>query len=44
MDRILLEQECSEVLEETFKDFPLAHVSFHNLDRDKTGSVAKFWQ
>ncbi len=44
MDRILLEQECSEVLEEVFKDFPLEHVSFHNLDRGKTGSVAKLWQ
>ncbi len=44
MDRILLEQECAEVLEEAFKDFPLAHVSFHNLDRGKTGSVAKLWQ
>jgi hypothetical protein len=44
MDRILLEQEYAEVLEETFKDFPLAHVSFHNLDRDKTGSVTKLCQ
>jgi hypothetical protein len=44
MDRILLEQECVEVLEEAFKDFPLVHVSFHNLDRGKTGSVAKLWQ
>jgi hypothetical protein len=33
MDRILLEQECAEVLEEAFKDFPLAQVSFHNLHR-----------
>jgi hypothetical protein len=44
MDRILIEQECTEVLEESFKDFPLAHVSFHNLDRVKTGSVSKFCQ
>ena len=44
MDRTLLEQECAEVFEEEFKNFPMAHVFFHNLDRDKSGSVAELWQ
>jgi hypothetical protein len=41
MDRILLEQECAEVFEESFKDFPMAHIFFQNLDRGKTDSVTK---
>jgi hypothetical protein len=44
MDRTLFEQECAEVFEEAFKDFPFTHVFFHKLDRDKSGSVAKLWQ
>ncbi len=44
MDRTLFEQECGEVFEETFKDFPFEHVFFHKLDRDKSGSVVKIWQ
>ncbi len=44
MDRTLLEQERADVFEEAFKDFPLAHVLFHKLDRGKSGSIAKLWQ
>ncbi len=44
MDRTLLEQECVEVFEETFKDFPLAHVLFHKLNRGKSGSIVTVWQ
>jgi hypothetical protein len=44
MDRTLLEQECVEVFEEAFKDFPLAHVLFQKLDRGKSGSIVKLWQ
>jgi hypothetical protein len=44
MDRTLLEQECAEVFEESFQDFPLTHVFFHNLDRGKSVSVSKLWQ
>jgi hypothetical protein len=43
MDRTLLEQECVEVFEEAFKNFPLAHGFFHKLDRGKSGSIAKLW-
>ena len=44
MDRTLLEQECAEVFEEVFKDFPLAHVLFHYLDRGKSDSIVKLCQ
>ena len=44
MDRTLFEQECAEVFEEEFKNFPMAHFFFHNLDRDKSGSVVELWQ
>ena len=44
MDRTLLEQECAEVFEEAFKDFPLSHVLFHKLDRVKSGSIVNLWQ
>ncbi len=44
MDRTLLEQECAEVFEETFKDFLLSYVLFHKLDRDKSDSIVKLWQ
>jgi hypothetical protein len=40
----LCEQECAEVFEESFKDFPLTHVLFHKLDRGKSGSMDKLCQ
>jgi hypothetical protein len=39
MDRTLFEG-----FEETFKDFPLAHIFSHKLDCEKSGSVVKVWQ
>jgi hypothetical protein len=44
MDRTLLEQECAEVFEEVFKNFPLVHVLFHKLDRVKSDSIAHLCQ
>ncbi len=44
MDRTLFEQECAEVFEEGFKDFPLEHVLFHKIDRGKSGSIVMLWQ
>ncbi len=44
MDRTLLEQECAEVFEEVFQDFPLTLILFHKLDRDKSVSIVKLCQ
>jgi hypothetical protein len=43
MDRILLDQECTDVFEEVFEEFPLAHILFHKLDRGKSVSITKLW-
>jgi hypothetical protein len=43
MDRTSFEQECVEVFEEAFKDFPLAHVLFHKFNRGKLGSIVTLW-
>jgi hypothetical protein len=43
MDRIWLDQECTDVFEEVFEEFPLAHILFHKLDRGKSGSITKLW-
>ena len=40
----MIEQECTDVLEEAFKDFPLAHGFSHKFERGQTGSISTLCQ
>ena len=44
MDRTMFEQEWCDILEETFKDFPLTHVFFDTIERGQTDSISKLCQ